>query len=96
MAYKLYMPSHIYIYIWRISYICLASSSDIFEARVCVTRLYDKTKGAQYTPIIEEDDEARVKLLLDKTKGAQYAPIIEDNNEAGGTAAHRVQYYLNN
>ena len=73
-----------------------ASSSDIFKARVCVTRLYDKTKGAQYAPIIEEDDEARVKLLLDKTKGAQYAPIIEDNNEAGGTAAHGVQYYLNN
>jgi hypothetical protein len=73
-----------------------ALSSDIFEARVCVTRLYDKTKGAQYTPIIEEDDEARVKLLLDKTKGAQYAPIIEDNNEAGGTSAHGVQYYLNN
>jgi hypothetical protein len=76
-----------------------ASSSDISEARVCiayVTRLYDKTKGAQYAPIIEEDDDARVKLLLDKTKGAQYAPIIENNNEAGGTAAHGVQYYLNN
>jgi hypothetical protein len=40
-----------------------------------MTRLYDKTKGAQYAPIIEEDDEARVKLLLHKTKGAQYAPI---------------------
>jgi hypothetical protein len=39
--------------------------------------LYDKTKGAQYAQIIEEDDEARVKLLYDKTKGAQYAPIIE-------------------
>jgi hypothetical protein len=36
-----------------------------------------KTKGAQYAQIIEEDDEARVKLLYDKTKGAQYAPIIE-------------------
>jgi hypothetical protein len=46
-----------------------------------VTRLYDKTKGPQYAPIIEEDDKARVKLLLDKTKGAQYAPIIEDNNK---------------
>jgi hypothetical protein len=45
---------------------------------------------------IEEDHEARVKLLLNKTKGAQYALIIEDNNESGGTAAHRVQYYLNN
>jgi hypothetical protein len=40
--------------------------SDISEARVYVayvTRLYDKTKGAQYAPIIEEDDESRVKLL---------------------------------
>jgi hypothetical protein len=61
-----------------------------------VIKLYDKTKGAQYVPIIEEDDEARVKLLLDKTKCAQYASIIKDNNEAGGTAAHGVQYYLNN
>jgi hypothetical protein len=25
--------------------------------------LCDKTKGAQYAPLIEEDDEARVKLL---------------------------------
>jgi hypothetical protein len=33
--------------------------------------LCDKTKGAQYVLIIEEDDEARVKLLYDKTKGAQ-------------------------
>jgi hypothetical protein len=61
-----------------------------------MTRLYDKTKGAQYAPIIEEDDESQVKLLLDKTKCAQYASIIEDNNEAGDTAAHGVQYYLNN
>jgi hypothetical protein len=73
-----------------VHYVCVgwgnhhASSSNISEARVCVayvTRLYDKTKGPQYAPIIEEDDQARVKLLLDKTKGAQYAPIIEDNNE---------------
>jgi hypothetical protein len=60
------------------------------------TLLCDKTKSVQYAPIIKEDDEARVKLLLDKTKCAQYASIIEDNNEAGGTAAHGVQYYLNN
>jgi hypothetical protein len=76
-----------------------ASSSDIFEARVYVTyvtRLYDKTKCAQYASIIEEYDKARVKLLYDKTKGAQYAPIIENNNEAGGIAAHGIQYYLNN
>jgi hypothetical protein len=33
--------------------------------------LYDKTKCAQYTPIIEEDNEARVKLLYDKTKDVQ-------------------------
>jgi hypothetical protein len=33
--------------------------------------LYDKTKAAQYAPILEEDDEARVKVLYDKTKGAQ-------------------------
>jgi hypothetical protein len=36
------------------------------QARVCVayvTRLYDKTKVAQYASIIEEDDKARVKLL---------------------------------
>jgi hypothetical protein len=32
--------------------------------------LYDKSKGAQYAQIIEEDDKARVKLLYDKTKGA--------------------------
>jgi hypothetical protein len=76
-----------------------ASSSDISEARVCVTyvtRLYDKTKGAQYASIIEEYDKARVKLLYDKTKDAHYAPIIEDNNKVGGTVAHGVQYYLNN
>jgi hypothetical protein len=43
-----------------------ASSSGISEARVCVTyvtRLYDKTKVAQYASIIEENDEARVKFL---------------------------------
>jgi hypothetical protein len=39
--------------------------------------LYDKTKCAQYAQIIEEDNEAQVKLLYDKTKGAQYASIIE-------------------
>jgi hypothetical protein len=33
--------------------------------------LYDKTKGAQYVPIIKEDDKAQVKLLYDKTKCAQ-------------------------
>jgi hypothetical protein len=36
------------------------------EARVCVaymTRLYNKTKSAQYVQIIEEDDKPRVKLL---------------------------------
>jgi hypothetical protein len=32
--------------------------------------LYDKTKGAQYAQIIEEDNKARVKLLYGKTKGA--------------------------
>jgi hypothetical protein len=52
--------------------------------------LYDKIKGAQYAQIIEEDDEARVKLLYDKTKGAQYAPIIEEDNEVGGTAIQGV------
>jgi hypothetical protein len=30
--------------------------------------LYDKTKGAQYASIIEEDDESWVKLLYDRTK----------------------------
>jgi hypothetical protein len=62
---------------------------ELIYPRICIYIL-------QYAPIIEEDDEARVKLLLDKTKGAQYASIIEDNNEAGGTATHGVQYYLNN
>jgi hypothetical protein len=58
--------------------------------------LYDKTKSAQYAQIIEEDNEARVKLLYDKTKGAQYALIIEEDNKAGGTTVQGVQYYLNN
>jgi hypothetical protein len=44
--------------------------------------LYDKTKCTQYTQIIEEDDESRVKLLYNKTKYAQYVAIIKDN-EAG-------------
>jgi hypothetical protein len=44
--------------------------------------LYDKTKCTQYTQIIEEDDESRVKLLYNKTKYAQYVPIVKDN-EAG-------------
>jgi hypothetical protein len=47
--------------------------------------LYNKTKGAQYAQIIEEDDESRIKLLYDKTKGTQYAPIIKEDDEAGGT-----------
>ena len=46
--------------------------------------------------LLKKMTKHEVKLLYDKTKGAQYAPIIEDNNEAGGTAAHGVQYYLNN
>jgi hypothetical protein len=33
------------------------------SAGAYVIRLYDKIKGAQYALIIEEDDEARVKLL---------------------------------
>jgi hypothetical protein len=58
--------------------------------------LYDKTKGAQYAQIIEEDDEARVKLLYDKTKDAQYALIIKEDNEPRDTTIQGVQYYLNN
>jgi hypothetical protein len=38
--------------------------------------------SAQYAPIIEEDDETRVKLLYDKTKGVQYGPIIIEDDEA--------------
>jgi hypothetical protein len=41
-------------------------------------------------PIIEEDDEAWVKLLYDKTKGAQYAPIIEEDDKSGGVTVQGV------